>query len=140
MATQYTISQLAKAAGIPVTTVRYYERIRLVVPENRSSGNYRIYGDESLQKLQFIRAAQAIGFTLEDIKSLLATERGATPTCGNVQGLIETRLTDIEDKLKDLRHVRKVLTSALVKCQQHHKSDRCHVVVQLRTSEWIEDS
>jgi len=132
MAARYTISQLAKAACIPVTTVRYYERIQLVVPEKRSTGNYRLYGDESLKRLMFIRAAQAIGFTLEDIKSLVATESGRTPTCGSVQGLIETRLTDIEDKLKDLRHVRKVLKSALVKCQQQEKSDRCHVVTELR--------
>lgn len=57
-------------------TVRYYERVRLVVPETRSTGNYRVYGDESLKKLMFIRAALAIGFTLEDIKSLLATGSG----------------------------------------------------------------
>lgn len=132
MEAHYTISQLAKAAGIPATTVRYYERIRLVVPETRSSGNYRLYGDESLKKLMFIRAAQAIGFTLEDIKSLLATESGRTPTCGSVQKLIEARLTDIEYKLSDLRHVRKVLKSALEKCQQNRKSDRCHVVTELR--------
>lgn len=123
---------MAKAAGIPATTVRYYERIRLVVPETRSTGNYRLYGDESLKKVMFIRATQAIGFTLEDIKSLLATESGRTPTCGSVQNLIETRLNDIEDKLKDLRHVRKVLKSALQQCQQNQKSDRCHVVTELQ--------
>ncbi|WP_419580231.1 MerR family DNA-binding protein [Stieleria magnilauensis] len=99
---------------------------------SRSTGNYRLYSDESLKKLMFIRAAQAIGFTLEDIKSLLATESGRTPTCGSVQNLIETRLTDIEDKRKDLRHVRKVLTSALQQCQQNQKSDRCHVVTELQ--------
>ncbi|GAA4469562.1 MerR family transcriptional regulator [Novipirellula rosea] len=132
MAAHYKISQLDKAAGIPATTVRYYERIRLVVPETRSTGNYRLYGDESLKKVMFIRATQAIVFTLEDIKSLLATESGRTPTCGRVQKLIEARLTDIEDKLKDLRHVRKVLKSALVECQQHKKSDCCHVVTELR--------
>lgn len=134
MAAHYTISQLAKAAGIPVTTVRYYERIKLVVPEKRSTGNYRLYSDESLKKLMFIRAAQAIGFTLEDIKSLLATESGRTPSCGSVQDLIETRLTDIEDKLKDLRHVRKVLKSALEKCQQQKKPDLCQVVAELKAN------
>ncbi len=132
MDVRYTISQLAKAAGIPGTTVRYYERIRLVVPETRSTGNYRLYGDESLKKLMFIRAAQAIGFTLEDIKSLLSTESGRTPTCGSVQKLIEERLTDIEDKLADLRHVRKVLKSALEVCQQQKNTDCCHVVTELR--------
>ncbi len=132
MDARYTISRLPKAAGIPATTVRYYERIRLVVPETRSTGNYRLYGDEALKKLMFIRAAQAIGFTLEDIKSLLSTESGKTPTCGSVQKLIETRLADIEEKLKDLRHVRRVLKSALAQCHEQRKSDRCHVVTELR--------
>lgn len=130
---QFTISQLAKAAGIPTTTVRYYERIGLVEPEDRSHGNYRLYGNESLNKLKFIREAQAIGFTLEDVKSLLTDEDGDTPTCGSVQGLIEARLEDIEERLKDLRHVRKVLRSALEQCHQQKKSDCCHVVAGLKS-------
>ena len=132
LARQFTISQLAKAGGIPTTTVRYYERIGLVEPEDRSYGNYRLYGDESLKKLKFIRAAQAVGFTLEDVKSLLADDHGDTPTCGSVQGLIEDRLADIEERLKDLRHVRKVLKSALEQCHQQKKSDCCHVVKGLQ--------
>ena len=133
MARQFTISQLAKQADIPTTTVRYYERIGLVEPEDRSHGNYRLYGSDSLKKLNFIRAAQAIGFTLDDVKSLLADEDGETPTCGNVQGLIEARLADIEQRLKDLRHVRKVLKSALEQCHQQKKSDCCQVVAGLRS-------
>lgn len=132
MPNQFTISQLAKAADIPTTTVRYYERIGLVEPDGRSQGNYRLYGNESLMKLKFIRAAQAVGFTLEDVKSLLADDAGEAPTCGNVQGLIEARLTDIEKRLKDMRHVRKVLKSALEQCHQQKKSDCCHVVTGLQ--------
>lgn len=131
MPNQYTISQLSKAAGIPTTTVRFYERIGLVEPEGRSQGNYRLYGDDSLTKLRFIRAAQAIGFTLNDVKSLLADEDGDTLTCGSVQGLIETRLADIEERLKDLRHVRKVLKEALEQCHQQKISDCCQVVTGL---------
>jgi len=133
MPRQFTISQLAKAAGIPVTTVRYYERIGLVEPEDRSHGNYRLYGNDSLNKLKFIRAAQAIGFTLEDVKSLLTDEDGDTPTCGSVQGLIEARLADIEERLKDMRHVRKVLKSALEQCHEQQKSECCQVVAGLRS-------
>lgn len=132
MSKQPTISELAKAADIPISTLRYYERIGLVEPENRSCGNYRLYGDQSLKKLKFIRAAQAIGFTLEDVKSLLADGEAKVPTCGNVQGLIEARLTDVEERLKDLRHVRKVLKSALKQCHQQKKSDCCQVVADLR--------
>ena len=134
MSKRLTISELAKAADIPTTTLRYYERIRLVEPEDRSCGNYRLYGDQSLKKLKFIRAAQAIGFTLEDVKSLLADDEGNAPTCGNVRGLIEARLTDVEERLKDLRHVRKVLKSALAQCQDQKQTECCHVVTELKAN------
>ena len=133
MGNQYTISQLAKAAEVPTTTVRYYERIGLVEPEDRSQGNYRLYSDESLSKLKFIRAAQATGFTLHDVKALLLDDAGGTPTCGSVQGLIEDRLTNIEERLKDLRHVRRVLKSALEKCRKQKKTDCCDVVEGLHS-------
>lgn len=126
-----TISLLAKDAGVPSSTIRYYERIGLVEPEDRSQGNYRLYGQESLRKVKFIRAAQAIGFTLDDVKALLSDDAGRTPKCGNVQTLIEERLDEIELRLKDLRHVRRVLTAALQKCKRQKKSDCCHVVESL---------
>ena len=133
MSEKYTISQLAKAADLPTTTIRHYERIGLVEPEDRSQGNYRLYSDESLDKLKFIRAAQATGFTLHDVKALLTEESRGTPTCGHVQGLIEDRLEDVERRLKDLRHVRRVLKSALAKCRKLTKSDCCPVVESLHS-------
>jgi len=65
---QYTIGALARAAEVPTTTVRYYERTGLLPPEGRSGGNYRSYSVRSLERLRFIRAAQANGFTLDDVK------------------------------------------------------------------------
>ncbi len=131
MSDQLTISQLARAAAVPTTTVRYYERIGLVEPEGRSQGNYRLYGEESLNKLKFIRAAQATGLTLDDVKVLLSDGAGGFPDCGTARGLIEARLADIENRLKDLRHVRRVLTAALEECRQQEKTDCCHVVEKL---------
>lgn len=101
---QFTISRLAKAAEIPTSTVRYYERIGLLEAEQRSYGNYRLYGEKSLEKLKFIRAAQAIGFTLDGVRALLGDGK-KVPCCGEVKLLIEDRLADIKHKLKDLRHV-----------------------------------
>lgn len=128
---QYTISQLAKAAQIPTTTVRYYERIGLVHPEDRSAGNYRLYSDESLQRLKFIRAAQAIGFTLDDVRALLG-EGGSVPCCGDVQQLIEDRLGEIDQRLKDLRQVERVLKDALAKCHTRNARRACHVLESLK--------
>jgi len=133
MSGRYTISQLAHAAGVPTTTLRYYERIGLVEPEDRSAGNYRLYGEASLRKLNFVRAAQAIGFTLEDVKTLLAAEAGKAPRCCDVQPLIEERLGDIEQRLRDLHEVKRVLQSALRRCRRSRPNDPCHVVESLHS-------
>lgn len=128
---QLTISQLAKAAEIPTTTIRYYERIGLVEPEERSAGNYRLYSERSLDRLKFIRAAQAIGFTLDDIRALLG-EGGRVPCCGDVQHLIEDRLAEIDQRLKHLRHVQRVLKAALANCQTSDPRRACHVLDSLK--------
>lgn len=136
MGRRYTISQLAHAAEVPTTTVRYYERVGLVQPEDRSAGNYRLYSDESLQKLKFIRTAQAIGFTLDDVKALLSAPDNSAASCRQVQSLIEERLAEVAQRLKDLRHVQQVLKSSLANCRETERADCCHVIETLReTSE-----
>ncbi|MDE2508497.1 MAG: MerR family transcriptional regulator [Planctomycetota bacterium] len=132
MSKRYTISQLAHAADIPTTTVRYYERVELVEPEDRSVGNYRLYSEGSLRKLKFIRAAQAIGFKLDDVKALLFTPSNTATSCREVQSLIENRLTEVDQRLKDLRHVQRVLKASLEKCKDTERTDCCHVIETLR--------
>lgn len=132
MSKQYTISQLAQVAGIPTTTVRYYERIGLVEPEDRSVGNYRLYSEESLRKLRFIRAAQAIGFTLDDVTALLSTPSPTAAFCRDVQSLIENRLAEVDQRLKDLRHVQRVLKASLEKCKVTEQAGCCYVIETLR--------
>ncbi len=131
---EYTINQLAKAGGVPTTTLRYYERVGLLNPEQRSAGNYRLYTDDSLRKVKFIRAAQGIGFTLEDIKTLLAAEDGEVPRCCDVQPLIEDRLADLNQRLQDLQGIKRVLQSALRKCKRSGPENPCRVVESLRNS------
>jgi len=101
---RFTIGELAKASSVPTSTVRYYERAGLLRPTARSTANYRLYTDEDLQRLRFVRAAQATGFTLEDIGHLLRPA-----SCHRVQRLIEERLGRVEAHMKELRHVRQVL-------------------------------
>lgn len=128
MAKQYTISQLAKAADVATTTLRYYERVGLIVPEDRSRGNYRLYTDESLRRLRFVRTAQATGFTLDDIKTLLGIESDAPAGCNEVQTLIETRLAEVQQKLRDLRQVQRVLATSLTKCREMRNPASCPVI------------
>lgn len=128
METAYTIGQLARVTGIPSSTVRYYERIRLLRPEGRTAGNYRLYGEEALERLRFIRASQATGFTLEDITVLLQLRDGTSGICEDVQVLIEERLSDIERRMADLWHVRRVLKATLEKCREVQWSGRCQII------------
>lgn len=131
MSGHYTIGQLARAADVPTTTVRYYERVGLVRPQDRSEGNYRLYGDESLESLKFIRSAQSVGFTLDDVKTLLSMRHRAAASCRQVQSVIEERLADVDRRLKDLRHVRKVLKTTLGKCRENEPQGRCIVIESL---------
>ncbi len=129
MSTSYKIGQLAKQAGVPTTTVRYYERRGLLRPAARAgSGAYRTYGDDELEQLRFIRAAQASGFALDDAGILLGLRDGQTTPCKEVQVLIETRLGDVERRVADLQRVEGVLKKSLRICRQKERTGSCEVI------------
>ncbi len=129
MKSRLTIGELAGAAEVATSTVRYYERAGLLRASGRSPANYRFYSQADLHRLRFIRAAQATGFTLEDVRSLLRPTR-----CANVQGLITQRLAQVNARMNDLRHVRKVLKASLDLCLAHQKTGRCKVIETLSAS------
>ena len=126
MAKELTIGELAKAVGVPTSTIRYYERAGLLKPSGRTASNYRLYSDESLHRLRFIRAAQASGFALEDVTALLRPS-----ACQKTQRIIGARLEEVTRRLKDLRHVQRVLRDSLDTCRTHEASGRCRVVDEL---------
>ncbi len=126
MAKELTIGELAKAADVPTSTVRYYERAGILRPSGRSAGNYRVYSEAELERLRFIRAAKATGFTLDDIKALLRPA-----ACRKVQGLIEERLEQVAERMSELRRVQRVLKGALAECLEHEESGRCRVIETL---------
>ena len=128
---QYTIAQLARAGAVPTSTLRYYERARLLLPESRSPGNYRLYSCVSLQRLKFIRSAQAAGFTLEDVRRLLGERSGSAPSCRAVQTLIEERLSDVRQRLCDLRRVERALSASLRKCKRNVQPASCRLIAAL---------
>jgi len=128
MSTTYTIGQLGRAAGVPTSSVRYYERRGLVVPDERSGGNYRRYGDTALERLRFIKSAQAAGFTLKDIELLLDFRDGDVAPCREVQELIGVRLAKVNDEIEHLHHVRDVLGRWMRICRRAAKTGRCGVL------------
>ena len=133
MTSSYTIGKLAKEAHVPVSTLRYYEREGLLRPDGRSEGNYRLYGPASLGRLQFIRTAKAVGFTLDDIAALLDVQDGFTAPCEEVEHLIHHRLEELDRHLADLKRVRKTLTSLGGLCRQTADKEHCEVLDRLST-------
>lgn len=130
MRSAYTIGSLAKAADVPVSTLRYYERAGLLKPDSRSPHGYRQYGRTSLESLRFIRTAQAAGFSLDDIKSLMRLRDHDQPPCEYVRDLIDSRLEDVERQLADLRHVQAVLCDARERCKAGEANKTCAVLDQ----------
>ena len=126
-----TIGQLAKAVGVPDSTIRFYERQGLLRPAGRTTGNYRYYDPEAGDRLTFIRAAQAAGFELTDIKSMLAFQDGRVAPCGEVLGLVNARLEGVRGQLRKLRHVEHVLVQFQHACKRRSRRIGCPVLESL---------
>ena len=126
----YTISQLARAASVPTSTLRYYERVGLVCPTGRADNNYRVYTRETLQRIHFIRAAQATGLTLDDVRTLLALNDGEMALCQDVQPLIAKRLGEVSQRIKEMRQIQHLLKSMLTQCHEQESDAPCHIVDQ----------
>ncbi len=124
-----SIGQVAQAVGVATTALRYYEREGILSPTNRSNAGYRLYDETAVRRLRFVRSAQAVGFTLDDIRSLLQVD--GESSCKEVQRLIERRLAEGNAKLADLKRVRTALAGALARCRKSGRS--CAVLADLRS-------
>lgn len=117
--------EIAERAGVGIHTVRYYEERGLLPKPRRSTAGYRQYGPEHLAHLRFIRRAQRLGFTLEEIRELLALR--ATPEEG---ARVQTtrKIEEIDAKIRDLRRIRAKLTELEAACAQHGSDASCRVL------------
>ena len=125
-----TIGALAKEAGVPVSTVRYYERRGLFDAESRSDSAYREYGPKSLRRLRFLLNAKAMGFTLEDIRTLLA-ERAGVASCKEVARVVRGRLETIHAERERLAELEKTLVRSLTWCEDQGADGACPVLEEL---------
>jgi len=97
------IGTIARQTGVPIQTIRYYERLGLLPKPQRTTSGYRLYGDETGDRLQFIKKAQHLGLRLDEVKDILdLAERGRCP-CGHVQAVLKNRLKELQQKIADLR-------------------------------------
>jgi MerR family mercuric resistance operon transcriptional regulator len=124
-----TIGRLAKAAGVNVETIRYYRRIGLLPTPQRDYGSFRRYPKDSLKRLRFIKRAQQLGFTLDEVAALLDLSDGAH--CAETRELAERKLTMVERKLADLTAIRDVLGELIAACRRGSPTAGCSIIESL---------
>ena len=121
------IGELATATATKVETVRYYEKIGLLPPPGRTSGNYRSFGSEHLARLSFIRRARDLGFSLEAVRDLLALADDTERSCEAVDRVARTHLAEIDRKIADLTALRHELDRMIGSCSHGTVAD-CKII------------
>jgi MerR family transcriptional regulator, copper efflux regulator len=135
---QLTIGELAKSAGVNRETVRYYERRRLLPRPSRSISGYRVFADDAVRRLSFIRHAQELGFSLNEIRDLLALRVKSVDTCDRVRERAEAKVADIEKKIKSLQHMKEALSELVASCSRRGKTRECPILDSLEANGWFQ--
>src|SRR5215510_2993504 len=124
------IGTLSKHTGTNVETIRYYERMGLWAAPARSAGGYRLYGTEHLKRLNFIRRARLLGFSIGEVRMLLRLADERKRPCAEVRVVAEAHLADVRNKIVDLRRMERVLKVTVARCAEGRRSD-CPVIEAL---------
>ena len=111
------IGELSRRTGCNIVTIRYYEQIALLPAPARSAGRYRVYDTADVRRLAFIRRARELGFTLDEVRTLLSLSADdGQDTCANVREVAERHLADVRAKIADLQAMEHVLADAVRRC------------------------
>jgi len=116
MGTARSIGELSWETDCKVETIRYYEKIGMLPQPRRTEGGHRLYTEDHLRRLKFIRRARALGFSLDDIRNLLALSGGRRKSCAKVRAMAQDHLTEIRGKIEDLRSMETVLENLVERC------------------------
>lgn len=126
-----TIGKLAKDAGIGIETVRFYERQGLIAPPPRTKSNYRVYPREEVARLRFIKRAKALGFTLSEIKELLALSHDPHATRADIKKRTLAKIEDVGRKIRDLTRIKRALESLAAECDGRGSLEGCPILAAL---------
>ena len=122
---------MAQRAGVSVGTIRYYEKRKLLPLSPRSEGGFRLFATETIERVKFIKQAQEMGFSLDEIRTLLTG--GGVGACGQMRDLLRAKLLEIGERMKGLRAFERTLTRHLQACEKelakHGAAAECPVIV-----------
>lgn len=129
--TALSIGQVATAAGVNVQTLRYYERVGLMPAPRRSRANYRLYNDETVRMVLFVKRAQELGFTLREVKDLLKLRTVGPAKRDAVRAAAEAKVADIDSRIQDLVAIRAALASLVRTCSCVKSTPTCPILEAL---------
>ena len=112
------IGEVAKASGMGIETLRFYEKSGLLDRPSRTDSGYRMYDSEVLSRLDFIKRAQVLGFSLDEIKRIIADKRAGQSPCVEVREIVRHRLGELDERMREMKRYRKELASALAEWDQ----------------------
>jgi Hg(II)-responsive transcriptional regulator len=124
------IGQLAQLAATKVETIRYYERIGLLRAPARTTGNYRTYGRADVNRLSFIRRSRDLGFSLDQVRSLLRLSDDRKRSCAEVDQIADAQLAEVKSKIADLSALQNVLQDLIGQCRHGTIAD-CRIIEAL---------
>lgn len=127
------IGEVALRSGVSIDTVRYYERRRLLPAAPRTEGGFRLFTPETVERVQFIKQAQELGFSLDEIGELLTS--GGAEECRRVRDHLKVKLTELDERIRSMQDFRKTLARHLAACERElsrHTDDAvCPVLVKI---------
>lgn len=126
-----TIGEVAALAEVPPATVRYYERRGLIAAAPRTRAGYRVYGEDTAERLRFIRHAQRLGFSLEEIQELLSLRVHDPRACRHVESVAREKVRVIEQRVLELRRIQRTLENLVRSCEARRPTDECPVLAAL---------
>ncbi|RMG25321.1 MAG: MerR family transcriptional regulator [Methanobacteriota archaeon] len=126
-----TVGKLAKLAGVNVETIRYYERIGVLPRPVRRESGYRMYSEEDVRRINFIKHAQQLGFSLKEIKELLELRIDARTSCDQVRIQAEEKIKMVKQKIATLRRIEAVLNELVSACRSKQLTEDCPILAAL---------
>lgn len=116
----FTIGQLSQRTGVNIETIRYFEKVGLIASPPRTEGGHRVYGDDHLRALGFIRRARELGFTPQEVRGILALGGPTDACCDEVREIASRQLDAVRSKMADLARLEKLLASTIDRCSGDH--------------------
>lgn len=131
------IGELAKLTGVKAETIRYYEKEQLMPEAERSANNYRIYNQQHVERLIFIKNCRSFDMTHEEIHQILNEVNQPNSDCSAINHIIKDHLNHLDERIQELLHLKEKLTSIEKRCRQAHTADNCSIIKDIANLKYV---